>query len=281
MTAKSANAKSNLSRSLANQLDVLADKFRRLQSPQQLSRETVAREVDVTLPAMAGQILLQALDAGLLAATYDTDHPCWDLRHFSPQWQDKRVAERLGLETSHSKPMPMDTFAFSNCWWGFIRGVLVNHPEHRSCFRSDWPGHWEWVDALMAGDLNQWSREDCLQWPFAGRDPEVKIKSRLRASADIQGTACEVLAIILESHGKTEKPQISENTGTNPGNEDKTETLIAALVEHHEFDGSSVGNPNWIGCQELATAAGTVKSTASKFFKRHFRTKRNDPKSGS
>lgn len=64
-------------------------------------------------------------------------------------------------------------------------------------------------------------------------------------------------------------------------NEDKTPQLISALVKYHEFDGSSVGNPAPVGCTELAIAAGVVKSTASNFFAKHFRTKRDDPKSGS
>lgn len=71
----------------------------------------------------------------------------------------------------------------------------------------------------------------------------------------------------------------SDRTASN--NEDKTTQLIAALVAHHDFNGSSVGNSTWIGCRELATAAKVGNSTASKFFNRNFRTRRDDPKSGN
>jgi hypothetical protein len=125
------------------------------------------------------------------------------------------------------------------------------------------------IDSIRILKPIQFSIDVITDWMNAGLLPNEPPTAISSGSGPIHPTPVVGEVVI--------KPRERANSS---GNEDKTSQLIATLVKHHDFDGSSVGNSEWIGCTELATAAGVVKSTASKFFKQQFQRERNNPDSG-
>ncbi len=217
----------------------------------------VSRDVDVALPARAGQLLTQAYEAKA-STRFDDPSPAWDLRQCSQTRQRQVFVKLLRLSRevhriqqtddpqSSREPVeqaprslggtqpPDDAIFDAASWMAFIRLELA--PWHCE-FRSDWPAYFLATDATLR--LVGVTVPDVAAPPIPGDTIEDRQRNRLHGSADIQATACRILAQRFreEANQKLSMPQCDE-TDEQAGSE-----AIAQYAQVAKLLGADAAKP--------------------------------------
>jgi hypothetical protein len=208
---------------------VLADRFRKLAEdirrvvPEQ-DLKVLAREVDLVLPAHAGQLMCDALDSGFFQP-----EAVWDHRKYSPkyvpsdgetietvvtrlqreyvalcsQFSDARERGlcKLNFEEIQESTQPsaqrknlLHQMAYAASWWAFIRELWRSEPLQ---FRPDADRHFLFLDVFLALNRGDESSEPESFYSLHKEKP-TRVRHRLVGSAEFQAAACEVVAKQIE-----------------------------------------------------------------------------------
>jgi hypothetical protein len=207
---------------------VLADRFRKMAEgirrvvPEQ-DLKVLARELDLVLPAHAGQLMCGALDSGFFQP-----EAVWDLRKYSPKyvpsdgetvetvftrlqreyvaqcsqfsdarerglWELKIEAIQESTQPSAQRKNLFHQIAYAASWWAFFRELWRSEPLQ---FRPDADRHFLFLEVFLTLNRGDEFSERESFYSLHEEKP-TRVRHRLIGSADLQAAACEVVAAQL------------------------------------------------------------------------------------
>ena len=170
---------SNRVRDATRTFNELSERFR-LASSRTRNPHVLKRDVDLVFPMQAGPLMCECWDRGMFSSYGCTD-PDWYL-----------------LSTCDSKVAPLLS------WFAFIRWQLA--PQHKIRFRADWGKQFfPQIDRVRRDSYSQTSLRKAIC-----DDPRESTVWQLDVSADVQATACTILADELAQVVEVTKRRLRE-----------------------------------------------------------------------
>lgn len=178
---------------LAGELQALAERF---EKPHERYRDrgSLLSAIRIELPLKAGNLLLRALDIGILTGL-DGSEPEWDLRR-SVSLDEKEFTDWRDRERHHDQ-------LIIDSWYACIRWCLARRYGDR--FEAAWRDHFKEVDRHKDGLTGLLAWVDAAPdpvWPTAGAMSRELSEANLMARAEVQASACRLLAYLLREVGQ-------------------------------------------------------------------------------